>query len=300
MVFEPVMEPIGELELRYPAAGSPPFSVAVHAADVECGVTSPGNHARVRFFRQPQAADIGMEARLFLGYRGRRFGKWPVFTGTVERLNNEALVEAELRDGAALLDRARFSPPVNPVPRLPPAENRRHVTRVASAVTQDVHTFRSTTCQQVVEHILRAAGVETWRLDLPGAVLAPYVIQRGSALDALQAAARAFRIVFGFYFDADGQFVWAPPPWPSTPAGEIKYGRDTTALNVGDLDRDNRHHRPISIETPLMPWLRAGDTITVDDPRISAAPYTAVITSIRHALGDASTRSRMAFEGPSP
>lgn len=298
-MLEPVIEPIGELELRYPTAGSQPFSVALHTADVECGITSPGNRARVQFFRHPQAADIGMEANLFLGYRGRRFGKWPVFRGTIERLNNEALVEAELHDGAALLERVLFSPPAEPSPPFRFAENRRHVMRVAASVTQDVHTFRSATCQQVVEYVLRAAGVEKWKLDLPGAVLAPYVIQNGSALHALQAAARSFKVGFGFYFDTDGQFVWTSPPRPSTPIAEIKYGRDTTALNVGDLDRNVRLHRPISIETPLMPWLRAGGTITVNDKRISAYPYATVITSIRHLLGESSTRSRMTIEGPS-
>ena len=258
----------------------------VLTVEVQTSVVGPGNRAKVKVLRPEETIDIGAEAVLFLGYL--KFKKWMVFKGFVTDTDHNIQMTIEMQDSSWILENTK----VGGTHRTEQG-GKKQAARLAKSA------------KEVVEYTLKQAGIAEKDLDLGDRIIDPYTMKEDSALNHLQNAAKSFEIRYPCYFDLNQKFHWHPLRFPVTPIEAMRYGMDyrnfksdneevpkeSQAASGGSVwtsdavwAPDAEIGPPITFDTFLRPWLKAGDAVTIEDERLSNEAAICVIEKVTHTF----------------
>jgi hypothetical protein len=253
------------------------LTLRILEADAETSVVGPGNRATVKAIRPDEDINVGAAATLYMGYRG--LGKWKVFSGWVIEKDNHIRLTIELQDASWNLEYDNYG---NFTGRINKKSMKKWEKKNPTAMT----------AAAVVNDVLEAVGIAGRDLDLPAEFIKPYPMKLKTAMQHLKNAAKDFEIRYPFYFDLDQKFHWHPLKFPVTPIESLRYGVDYTNFAAGDeviaeeseaiWAPDAVIGSPITLDTFLRPWLKAGDAVTLEDPRLSEEAAICVIEKATH------------------
>lgn len=197
---------------------------------------------------EPIAA-VGDALRSWEGYRG--VGLWNVFTGEVVDVRPGLNFEIVAADGMELVRRTRL-----------------------------VRTFVDVSPAEVVEAIVREAGVRVHRLSSrPMPRRHHFVLTGEDGLTAIRKVDRAWSLGWVAQYDPDTGFYWGP--WEESPRYEegelltLAVGRNLEELSPSD--HDTGYARTISL-----PYVRPGHRVRLEDARYWRRSVSARVERVEH------------------